>query len=412
MNVAFVNGQFPQLSQTFVLNQIEYALQRRDHVEVYCRLLEPGIEHAVIAKWDLYRRLIYAKPLDNRVLLRATLGAARFPRRYAQALRLRQAKAITWNEFLLAMQLERVPDLFIANFGPNGIVAAKVKKLFFPRAKLAVVFHGYDVSSYVRTHGWERYREIAPLVDLPVAVNSTWAEHLRTEAGMENAVVHHLGAPIDRIEPWHGHSGPRFSLLFVGRMIEKKGFDVLIRAVRILRDRGRDIVVHAIGAGPALEAHLKLIASYSLTDQIVAHGARPHDYVLKLMRECDCLAAPSFTASDGDAEGIPVTLMEGMACGIPVISTEHSGIPELITDGVTGLLVPERNAGQLARAIARLMDSPDLRRRLAENAGARVRRGFDAARQNQLLFDRFDALVHPSPVKTDSLPAVPLSPGK
>jgi colanic acid/amylovoran biosynthesis glycosyltransferase len=105
------------------------------------------------------------------------------------------------------------------------------------------------------------------------------------------------------------------------------------------------------------------------------------------MRDCDCLALPSVTAADGDQEGIPVTLMEAMACGLPVVSTYHSGIPELVTDGETGLLVPERDVAALAGAIERLMTEEGLARRLADRARRFVAAEFNADIQNPALFD-------------------------
>ena len=105
------------------------------------------------------------------------------------------------------------------------------------------------------------------------------------------------------------------------------------------------------------------------------------------MAEADCLALPSVTAADGDQEGIPVTLMEAMATGRPVVSTYHSGIPELIADDDTGLLVPERDAEALAAAIERLMTEPALGPRLAARAREFVAAEFNAAIQNRALFD-------------------------
>ncbi len=105
---------------------------------------------------------------------------------------------------------------------------------------------------------------------------------------------------------------------------------------------------------------------------------------------------PSVTAADGDQEGIPVTLMEAMAAGLPVVSTYHSGIPELVTDNETGLLVPERDAAALADAIERLMIEPGLGERLAENARRFVAVNFNASVQNKVLFDLIlPAASHP-----------------
>jgi colanic acid/amylovoran biosynthesis glycosyltransferase len=204
---------------------------------------------------------------------------------------------------------------------------------------------------------------------------------------MAKVAVHHLGVDLARIPQWRGHAGGPFTILFVGRMVEKKGFRQLVAAVAELKARGRDVRVHAVGGGPE-EADLSAaVEAAGLGGTITLHGAKPHDVVLGLMRDCDCLALPSVTATDGDQEGIPVTLMEAMACGLPVVSTYHSGIPELVTDGETGLLVPERDVAALAGAIERLMTEEGLARRLADRARRFVAAEFNADIQNPALFD-------------------------
>ena len=241
-----------------------------------------------------------------------------------------------------SLQLRHEPDVIIANFGPNGIPAARLKACFFPKSKLVVVFHGYDMSSYITRYGWQSYRDMAQLVDLAICVNTRWAECIRRETNMRNVVTLHLGVHCDQMPSRRKLRAGKFSILFAGRMTEKKGFDQLIEAISILRDKKVPVLVHAIGDGLGLSDSRSLISALGLENEFVIYGAREHDFVLKLMSEVDCFVAPSITARNGDQEGIPVALMEAMAIGTPVISTRHSGIPELIVEGESGLLVDER----------------------------------------------------------------------
>ena len=155
-------------------------------------------------------------------------------------------------------------------------------------------------------------------------------------------------------------------LLCVARLDATKGHAVLLDAVQRLRGDGRDVHLTLIGEGD-LRADIEArIASLDLTDNVTMLGYRTHDQVLEAMARSDVVVAPSIETSSGDAEGIPVTLMEAMAIGTPVVATVTAGVPELLTDGVSGLLVPQRDAGALAAGIASLLDEPALATRLSD----------------------------------------------
>jgi colanic acid/amylovoran biosynthesis glycosyltransferase len=126
--------------------------------------------------------------------------------------------------------------------------------------------------------------------------------------------------------------------------------------------------------------------------QVTFHGAKPSHEVLALLEGMHILMAPSVTAQSGDMEGIPVVLMEGMAQGLPVVSTVHSGIPELVRNGETGYLVPERDVDALANALVSLVRAPGDWPRLTANARALIEREFDTRRLTQQLADLFSTL--------------------
>jgi len=121
-------------------------------------------------------------------------------------------------------------------------------------------------------------------------------------------------------------------------------------------------------------------------------SALRQDEVVALLSQADAFLAPCVTAANGAMEGMPVALMGAMASGLPVISTRHSGIPELIGDGVSGLLVDERDAAGLAGAMTRLRGDDGLRQSLAATARARTENDYDAARLNKELFKILTAL--------------------
>ena len=387
MRILFLNNLFPQPSQTFVLDQIRHAERLGLEVTVYAKRYNPALaaEHAP----DLARLVVHDRPRDGATLGRIARGLARRPGLAGRFLSGKAALALHASDLACALQLAEAPDVIVANFGQNGIVAARLKAAFFPDARLAVIFHGWDVSAYVAANGWEAYRRAAPMIDIAIAVNRPWAERLGANTPIRDIVVHHLGVDLDKVRqpPPRTAGRQRFGIVFVGRMVEKKGLVYLIEAMAMLKARGHDLGVEAVGDGPD-EAALKAAAEAAgVADRIVFHGRQPNEAVLRLMAEADCLVLPSVTAADGDQEGIPVTLMEAMATGLPVVSTYHSGIPELIADDDTGLLVAERDAAALAGAIERLIAEPALGPRLAARARDFVAAEFNAAIQNRLLFD-------------------------
>jgi glycosyltransferase involved in cell wall biosynthesis len=159
-----------------------------------------------------------------------------------------------------------------------------------------------------------------------------------------------------------------------------KGHEVLLEAVALLRRAGRDLRVVLVGDGERRRWLEARIARAGLGDVVLLRGALPHEQVPAVLAAATALVVPSVTARDGQMEGIPVALMEGMAAGLPVVATRLSGIPELVQDGVTGLLVPERDPAALAAAMERLAADPALAARLAEAGRRAVREQHDLAR--------------------------------
>ena len=393
MRLLFLNGPFPTLSQTFVLDHIAHAVKLGHETCVATSKLERKVVNTVIDELRLYDTIIYNRPIDSTFMTRIMAGVISHPFRIAGAFRRCVLGRPTFREQALALQLRHEPDAIIANFGPNGIPAARLKACFFPKSKLVVVFHGYDMSSYITRYGWQSYRDMAQLVDLAICVNTRWAECIRRETNMRNVVALHLGVHCDQMPSRGKLRTGKFSILFAGRMTEKKGFDQLIEAISILRDKKIPVLVHAIGDGLGLSDSRSLISALGLENEFVIYGAREHDFVLKLMSEVDCFVAPSITARNGDQEGIPVALMEAMAIGTPVISTRHSGIPELIVEGESGLLVDERDVRGLSDCIERLILNPRLCEELSYAGQVRVRNHFDADTQNAALFRLIEPLL-------------------
>jgi glycosyltransferase involved in cell wall biosynthesis len=217
------------------------------------------------------------------------------------------------------------------------------------------------------------------------------AEHLARLAGEPWAGgIHRIyhGVNFDRFR-YSGRSdsvGPRVPVcLSIGRLVEKKGFRYLIEAAGILRSAGRCLTFRIVGGGDqrgALEAE---IARAGLAGVVELTGAMPQEELLPQYERASLFVLPCVVTDNGDRDGIPNVLVEAMRMGVPVVSTAISGIPELVIDDETGVLVPPRDPRALASAIAALLDDPARAQRLAFRAAHHVAERFDLHRNAERL---------------------------
>jgi len=380
MNYLFINGRFPQYSQTFVHDQIKMIKAEGDNkVEVFARSLAPfKFEETAPECGD---ELLYGKPVNFKLIARIIRGVVFNPVRSSKLIYLFLKHKIMYSTLMLGLQLRRTPDVSITHFGNNFENGVELKRYIFPRMKNVIVFHGHDVSSYIKKHGWDNYKSAAPYVDSAICVNKIWAQEILSNTNIPDVRTVYLGtrvAPLQR-----RRNGDRvYSIVFVGRFVEKKGFDVLYQAVKRLRvTLRRPFRVHCIGDGPSFASAKKRAKAEGLNETFVFYGSKQKSFVLQLMRECDLLVAPSRIAEDGDSEGLPVVLMEAMMAGIPILSTYHSGIPELIRDKETGLLVKENSATDLELGITFAANNPEIMEEISSNAYFHVKEAHNEATQ-------------------------------
>ncbi|HBZ5585582.1 TPA: glycosyltransferase, partial [Klebsiella pneumoniae] len=164
----------------------------------------------------------------------------------------------------------------------------------------------------------------------------------------------------------------------IARLTEKKGIETCIKACSVLLSMGVDFEYHIIGDGPEKSKLTNLSHSMGLGNSIFYHGLQSQEVISKFLDESDIFLLPSITASDGDMEGIPVALMEAMAVGLPVISSYHSGIPELIDDEISGYLIDERDYKSLASKVIKIkiLDHEHILR-ITRNARSKIEREYN-----------------------------------
>ncbi len=400
-NVAYLLKRFPRLSETFILHEILELERQGVGLRLYSILdSREKIVHADVAR---VRASVAYLPSGKQGWWEVAKAHAallkRHPRRYldtlAYILRHRPHRT-TVKHFLragwLAHDLEAAGVSHLhAHFahGPAS-VARFVSRLtgltysFTAHAKdiytspPALLASKMDAASFVVTCTEYNAQYLADLVAPATAERIHRIYH-----GLD---LRKFGAPTHTAEAAAGETP---TILAVGRLVEKKGFSYLIDAMAMLRRRGYDANLQIVGDGEMRRALVQQIEAAGLQDRVTLLGPRPQEDLLDLYRRATLFALPCIVTDSGDRDGIPNVLVEAMRLGLPVVSTRVSGIPELIVDGDTGLLVPPRDTQALTDALARLLDDPHLRGRLAAGAARHVLHAFDlvgnAARLRTLL---------------------------
>lgn len=184
------------------------------------------------------------------------------------------------------------------------------------------------------------------------------------------------------------------SIMSVGSLIPKKGHEYLIRACQQLKAKGINFQCTIIGGGGRETALKQLVRDCDLEDCVVLSGPCQREAVLEAYRRSDLFVLASVVTPSGDRDGIPVVLMEAMAMNLPVISTQVSGIPELVRHQQTGWLIPERDVEAIVAAVVHLADDEELQTRLAYNGRVLVEQEFDIKRNAARLADIFQQVVN------------------
>jgi len=298
-------------------------------------------------------RSIYVKELLQALWIAADLEAAGD----ARWLHAHFAHGTTTVSWLVAQLLDlpfsftgHAKDIYRESLNPAGLLARKMRA-----AEFVVTCTGANVA---------HLRRIAPEADVHLAyhgLNADFAELLSSAPPRAEPVE---PAPV--------------RVLSVGRLVRKKGFDVLVEASALLRRRGVDLEVLVAGEdGDEADQVRRLVRERGLEDVVRLCGPWSQEELLAQCRRATMFVLACRIDGDGDRDGIPNVLVEAMAAELPVVSTWVSGIPELVVDGVNGLLVPSEDPRALAEAMLRLIQFPDLRGRLAVAGQATVASTFD-----------------------------------
>jgi len=413
MRIAYIVYAFPVLTETFILNQITGLIDRGHHVSIFCERPYPDpIYHSDIDKYDLLSHTIYYGTSTERLpanrFLRIIKALKIFlvhlnkkPLPLLKALNVfkfgRQASSLGIFYLTVPFLEHKLYEYDIAHchFAPNGDLAAMLKYLGAFDGKIVTTLHGEIGYSRKKKYrkGYETLFEMGDLF-LPMS-NKERQNLVNLGCDPQKIMVHRMGVDLRKFPfpagiPAHNR---KVKLLTVGRLVEKKGVEYAIRAVAKVVPRYPGIEYKIGGDGPLSKDLQDLINHLNLNEKVKILGFQLQEEIIDLINDADLFLAPSVTSQDGDIEGIPVAIMEAMARGLPVLSTRHAGIPELVEDGKSGFLVAERDPDALAEKLVYLIQHQDFLPGMGSAGRDFIERHHDINKLNDQMVQMFQQLL-------------------
>ena len=397
LKVGYVLKRFPRLTETFILNEILELERQGVEVEIYS-LLQPRDEprHALVGQIKASVYYLSDKATIDRLMAKRLDGLRNFCND-SFASHLQQSdtfpdlmpgkkprdaahlayKAMTISLLALSHGVQHLHAHFGSDATTAALLAGRMTGLPF-----SFTAHARDIyHTYVSAAADDRARQLK--IDearFVVTVSNYNRQHLCKIANRpdKSAIIRlYNGVDLERFsQPTYIHRRSNH-VLSVGRLVEKKGIGDLVSACKVLRESGVDFDCSIVGDGPLRGELEAAIESTGLAEHVHLLGSITQAEVLDLMRSATILVLPCTIASSGDRDGLPTVLLEALGCGLPAISTDVAGIPEIISDGRNGLTVAPNNPEELAAAMQKLLADDHLRSRFAKAGRERAARDFD-----------------------------------
>ncbi|MFQ3544391.1 glycosyltransferase [Halobacillus rhizosphaerae] len=406
MKILYIVAEFPKLSETFILNQITGLIDKGHTVTILASSFPKEEKtHPDVSKYNLNNRVVYFN-LPKSKIIRVLKFLIKFLPNFIKGpvKTIRSLNVFKYKKFASSFKLfyckdvlkkKQKFDVIHSHFGDNGILAVYLKDIGLLEGNINTTFHGNDMTAYVKKNGNEVYNELFYKGNSFTPISEYWKNRLIELGCNEDKInVHRMGVDLKRFTfSVKKYSSNDISIISVARLVEKKGIEYSIKAISILINKGININYTIVGDGPLRPYLQQLIDDLGIGNYVKIAGWRQQTELIELLTESHLLMVPSVTSRNGDMEGIPVVIMESMAMGLPVLSTYHSGIPEIIEDNKTGFLVGERNILSISEKLTYIIDSPDIVVDVAKNARKKVERNYNIDIQNSNLEKIFKGII-------------------
>lgn len=402
MKIAYLATQFPHHTQTFVLNEVE--AHHRHGVDILplscCRVPDDGPVSALGRAWG--RQTVRPRGRLSSLVALAHELIGHPTRMFHVVLWLAGLTFIDVKESLIgglalftaaslapacrARSVQLIHVHFASRSLTTGVILGRLVGI-----PVSCTVHAFEIWGRGGRNLRYRLKECA----FVAAESQYHIDYLRNKCGNETArlcqVVHN---GIDRSEFDATHRKPIAGrILLISRFAEKKGHRYLVEACAILRERNVPCECVLVGVGPESKRIQRQVEQLGLDHTITIVGAVANDQLAHFLNTAHVFVLPAVVASNGDRDGVPVALIEAMACGVPVVSTRVAGIPELLRNGRAGCLVPARNAPALADQIERLLTDKRLATKLAAAGRRAVEEEFDILKTTKSLQRLFSEVI-------------------
>ena len=401
--IAYITQEYPTLTTTFIYREV-LALARKGFEIVTFAIWRPKKAKLSPESRDLVDQTHYVFPVQRWPFFKAHLHFLfQRPIKYLHTLGFVLTRSgeswsnrkRTLGHFLEAVylaqemqrrQISHIHAHFTINAASIALVVSRLLGISFS-------FTAHNIFFTDRLLIADKLREARFISAISEFTRQYLIDLLPGESIEDKIHIVHCGLSLDAfVPPPNKSENSTPMMLFVAQLAERKGAPYLIEACRILRDRGVPFRCVVVGGGPQYDEVVVKVKEDALTDVVQLTGPLFQDALKPYLAQADIFVLPCITARDGDMDGVPVSLMEAMAMEIATVSTRVSGIPELILDGETGLLVEEKDAVALADALQTLIENPEQRVTLGKKGRQHIVDNFNVdtnAAHLAALFERY-----------------------